>query len=506
MNKLIHKSNKMKMQGSKYKNKSFNQKNIKRISFSILLLFAAMLLQTSIAHAKPISELDEQLEQAILAENWEKVVSMLSDANEPNLPAVFRLVKGHACLATNRNNESLCLFLNATSQEGLLEWQRWSQDFATTHPESPIAYYFKGDSYARLEQWNQAIADFNTALEIDPNHPLALNARGIAHAGKQQFDSALCDLLNALHTNPRFADAYANLGFLAIQENEGPSGAIEDFNKALEISPDFAIAVYGRGCVKSVLGQWEDSRKDIENADEKTDCLSGLIRTNVAHVLDHIRGAGEITLAKGESPGMRVDTCLKEIERGSFGWGWNHGALDEVTTLGTQNPELQPVIREKFRDIAQNNPARGGQIYDQLQQMKNHKQWGLDLLGSSKLTIENDIRVGSKGVLGGVAVAGAGSAGVGGAIGGKWDVATGVRTEVEIPGKSFEGLLRPSRNFAADLQNDLGLQQTPAQGFKTSLEEATWDEGTWPFNPLYGLFYKIECREKSTSNTKETGK
>ena len=137
------------MKITKLENKCSSQKYLTGVLFSIILLFAATILQTSSANAAPMSQLGEQLEQVLLAEDWEKIVNMLSKDNDPNLPVVHQLIKAHACLATNRNNESLCLFLGASSNDDLQEWNKWSEDFATRQPESPIAYYFKGDAAAR---------------------------------------------------------------------------------------------------------------------------------------------------------------------------------------------------------------------------------------------------------------------------------------------------------------------------------------------------------------------
>ena len=294
------------------------------------LLLGLVVVQVSTTNAQPASELDgqldERLEEAILAEDWEKVVSMLPKDDEWNLPATLRLVKGHACLATNRNNESLCLFLSATSKEELQEWQEWSQDFATKYPASPIAHYFKGDSYARLEQWNLAISNFNIALKMDPNHPLVLNARGVAYANKNELAKARVDFQKAISTSDgQLSDAYANIGVLRIQKKSGIKGALRAFDKALEISPNFAIALHGKACLKVA------NANEITEAEKKSlvaavkDCPSDLLKKLMLANAQRIKAFWEgreteyflAMLGSGEEVGTTVNSNISALSPGN---------------------------------------------------------------------------------------------------------------------------------------------------------------------------------------------
>ncbi len=262
-----------------------------RVLFIVIVTLGAAMIPASQASAQATA-LDNALEEAILAENWEVVLRLLPAEAEPNLPAALRLVKGHACLATNRNNESLCLFLSATSKEDLQKWQTWSQNFAAKYPTSPIAHYFKGDSYARLEQWDQAISDFNTALKIDPNHPLVLNARGVTYCAKGAWDSALIDLTAATISGASFADVYASTGAMWIQRRLGPLGASMAFEKALELSPSFALAHNGKGCAEFALGRWTEANHSIAKAHTYLSC-DNRIMSVISHNLSVIAVAAK---------------------------------------------------------------------------------------------------------------------------------------------------------------------------------------------------------------------
>ena len=57
------------------------------------------------------------------------------------------------------------------------------------------AYYSKGDL-------DQAILDFNTAIELNPNYADAYNNRGVAYEGKGEFDRAIVDYDMAIKLRP----------------------------------------------------------------------------------------------------------------------------------------------------------------------------------------------------------------------------------------------------------------------------------------------------------------
>ncbi len=103
------------------------------------------------------------------------------------------------------------------------------------HDNRGIAYCLKG-------QHDQAISDFNKAIEIDPKHAGAFYSRGIAYAHKGQYDQA-----------------------------------ISDFNKAIEINPKHAGACYSRGLAYNHKGQFDQAIADWQKARELEDCNGGII-------------------------------------------------------------------------------------------------------------------------------------------------------------------------------------------------------------------------------------
>ena len=72
------------------------------------------------------------------------------------------------------------------------------------------------------------------------------NNRGIACRDKGEIDSAIENFTKAIELSPDLAIAYSNRG-VAYGEKGDIDRAIADFTEAIELQPDFADAYYNRG-------------------------------------------------------------------------------------------------------------------------------------------------------------------------------------------------------------------------------------------------------------------
>jgi tetratricopeptide (TPR) repeat protein len=104
------------------------------------------------------------------------------------------------------------------------------------------AYNKRGIAYWSKGQYDQAILDYNKALEINPRYADAYNNRGVAYADTGQYDQAILDYNKALEINPGYAYAYKNRAVSYYFKREYYE-ALKDVNKAqalgLKIPPEF---------------------------------------------------------------------------------------------------------------------------------------------------------------------------------------------------------------------------------------------------------------------------
>ena len=100
--------------------------------------------------------------------------------------------------------------------------------------------------------------------EVENNAELYYN-RGVAWQKKGDFDQAVSDYNKAIEINPRYAMAYNNRGN-TFQTNGQYDKAISDFTKAIEINPGFDGAYNNRGVAYYCKGEYDKAWEDVYKA------------------------------------------------------------------------------------------------------------------------------------------------------------------------------------------------------------------------------------------------
>ena len=73
-----------------------------------------------------------------------------------------------------------------------------------------ISYYNRGSAHIAKKEYDQAIACFDKAIEIEPSFAQAYCNRGTAYYEKSQYDQAIVDFDKAIKIDSNFAAAYYN--------------------------------------------------------------------------------------------------------------------------------------------------------------------------------------------------------------------------------------------------------------------------------------------------------
>ena len=257
--------------------------DIRAYMAAVYFVLATACVSSSVLAANSgMSVLDLNVEQALLAEDWIKVAELLREVDTTSASPVLRLIKGHACLALNRNNASLELFASMLKDTDSQAWQVWTDEFASRHSQHAIAWYFKGDAQARHEQWESAGESFEKAVQLDPRCYLAWNARGVvAHAVGNTL-MARTYFLYATKTKGDFADAYASRGTLNIclgnqQDQQSP------FAQARRCSSDESalVAINGLGCAAYGQNKLDDALSHFQSIPANSG-IAALVERNIA--------------------------------------------------------------------------------------------------------------------------------------------------------------------------------------------------------------------------------
>jgi len=100
----------------------------------------------------------------------------------------------------------------------------------------------RGILLAALDEYQDALNDYNDALELVPEMPQAWNGKGNLYYLADRLDEAIAAYERALELNlPERQVAYYNLG-ITYEKLRDDAAAERSYNTALEIAPDWAPA------------------------------------------------------------------------------------------------------------------------------------------------------------------------------------------------------------------------------------------------------------------------
>ncbi|NJM73616.1 MAG: tetratricopeptide repeat protein, partial [Scytonema sp. RU_4_4] len=131
-------------------------------------------------------------------------------------------------------------------------------------PKNPNLYNEKWVVLKGLKRYAQASAAINKAIEISPRAAFYSN-RGNLYYELQKWELAEADYNKAIAINPQLALAYNNRGNL-YSELQKWQLAEADYTKAIAINPTYAQAYNNRGNLYKELQKWQLAEADLNKA------------------------------------------------------------------------------------------------------------------------------------------------------------------------------------------------------------------------------------------------
>ena len=133
-------------------------------------------------------------------------------------------------------------------------------DFERRESEGKLTawdYFDRGYTKVESDDYLGAIADYDKAIELDPNYAAAYNNRGCTYDALKQYDKAIADCNKSIELDPNNAAyAYDSRGTV-FKHLEQYDKAIADYNKAIELDPNYATAHYNRADAYDAIGETE---------------------------------------------------------------------------------------------------------------------------------------------------------------------------------------------------------------------------------------------------------
>ena len=125
----------------------------------------------------------------------------------------------------------------------------------------------RGMAQEMLENFEQAKADYNKAIQINPEYGNAYNNRGNIKAEQADHKGAIKDYNRAIELNSQFVEAYCNRGIA--KENLGDhSEALEDFDRAIDLNAEYIDGYLRRGILRQDLGDYAGAIRDFDRVIE----------------------------------------------------------------------------------------------------------------------------------------------------------------------------------------------------------------------------------------------
>jgi tetratricopeptide (TPR) repeat protein len=264
--------------GVAFSKKSLDEKAISDFSMSLALSpnDAQVLAQRGWSYQR-------MRQNALAIADYGKVIALDRDGYEPYWISAYA---NRAVLNSDagRNDQAIADFTVVIKREpSYLAWTYFKRgiayqrkrdydaaikDFSTAidiNPKMTDAYNNRGWSFNQERRYDESISDFTKAIALKPDLDSAYNSRGVAYNATKRYDEAIADFSKFIDLKPDAYYVYDNRGF-AYSEREIYDKAIADFSKAIELNDGYARAHNGRAWTYHQMGEDLNGLPDAEKA------------------------------------------------------------------------------------------------------------------------------------------------------------------------------------------------------------------------------------------------
>ena len=189
-----------------------------------------------------------------------------------------------------------------------------------------------------------------------------------------------------------------------------------------------------------------------------------------------------MTVASADNPQFAVNSAIAGMHNDDLGWMGSQYKSGLKSAIRSGDPTTMERWTAATADFINRNPAVAPYIakYNSQVMGEESKYMFIDKM-TMKSSVTGGVNIGLKGK---------------GAMG-TFGMNTGTEGSTTYDLSSVNSHARNAHNRLLQLNSALSDQtvyQSKSQGFRTDLTEAAFDDGNWPYVPVYGLLYDIEER------------
>jgi tetratricopeptide (TPR) repeat protein len=122
-----------------------------------------------------------------------------------------------------------------------------------------------GIVYRAQGRYEEAIAAYQRAIELDPEDAAPHNGLGIVYRAQGRHEEAIAAYQRAIALDPEDADYHNNLG-IAYQHAGRYEEAIAAYQRAIELDPEYAVPRVGLAGVYRHIGDTDASSRHVEQS------------------------------------------------------------------------------------------------------------------------------------------------------------------------------------------------------------------------------------------------
>lgn len=167
---------------------------------------------------------------------------------------------------------------NATAayEQGLkfMEEKKWDDAIAAFAKATEIdqtfaeAYVGRADALRELEDFTSALQVYRQAENLNQKLPGLYLGRGIAYREVGDINMAMSDFDNAMELDRSNPEIMANLGDLLVNYVQNPTRALQVLNKAIELDPNNAKAYRNRALAHTQMRHFDEAEADLAKSVE----------------------------------------------------------------------------------------------------------------------------------------------------------------------------------------------------------------------------------------------